>query len=99
MFVGLTMGDFSKTSVNTMFSTGSVVGFACSIFNSGFVPRFVPSFSWLTDDGRTEAILEKVIEIAAKVMARRKVEFSEAERQLFMEIHRQSREYEYCAVI
>ena len=93
------MGDFSKTSVNTMFSTGSVVGFACSIFNSGFVPRFVPSFSWLTDEGRSAAILEKVIEIAEKVMARRKVMLSEAERQLFQSIHRQSREYEYCTVV
>ena len=99
MFVGLTMGDFSKTSVNTMFSTGSVVGFACSIFNSGFVPRFVPSFSWLTDEGRSAAILEKVIEVAEKVMARREVDLSEAERQLFFEIHRQSQEYEYCPVV
>jgi len=99
MFVGLTMGDFSKTSVNTMFSTGSVVGFGCSIFNSGFVPRFVPSFSWLTDQGRSAAILEKVIEIAEKVMARRKVSLSDAERQLFQAIHRQSQEYEYCSVV
>ena len=63
------------------------------------MPRFVPSFSWLTDQGRSEAILEKVIEIAGKVMARRKVDLSEAQRQLFLEIHRQSREYEYCSVV
>ena len=66
MFVGLTMADHSKTSVNTMFSTGSVVGFACNVFTAKFAPRFLPSFSWLTDQGRSDAILEKVIEIPKK---------------------------------
>ncbi len=90
MFVGLTMGDHSKTSVNTMFSTGSVVGFGCSVFTSGFAPLFLPSFSWLTDEGRTEAIVEKVVEVARRVMARRRVVLGEAEGALFAAIREQA---------
>ena len=44
-FCGLVMGDHSKTSINTMFNTGTVVGVAANIFGSGFPRNFVPSFS------------------------------------------------------
>jgi len=94
MFVGLTMGDHSKTSVNTMFSTGSVVGFACSVFCSRFVPTFLPSFSWLTDEGRQPAIPEKALEIARQVMARRNVVLTEAMEKLFLGICQQAKQFE-----
>ena len=94
MFVGLTVGDHSKTSVNSMFSTGSVVGFGCSVFSSRFAPRFVPSFSWLTDSGCFEAIPEKTVAVAEQVMARRNVPLSEPWRQLFLRIPELARRYE-----
>jgi UDP-N-acetylglucosamine diphosphorylase / glucose-1-phosphate thymidylyltransferase / UDP-N-acetylgalactosamine diphosphorylase / glucosamine-1-phosphate N-acetyltransferase / galactosamine-1-phosphate N-acetyltransferase len=91
IFVGLTMGDHSKTAVNTMFATGSVVGFACNIACSAMPPRFVPSFSWLTDEGIREAIPEKMADIAQRVMDRRKVAMSQAERQLFLQVYQSAR--------
>jgi len=94
MFVGLTMGDHSKTSINTMFSTGSIVGFACGVFTSRYAPRFLPSFSWLTDEGRTDAVVAKVLQVAQKVMARRQVIMSEAEKELFMRIYDRARDIE-----
>ena len=45
-FCGLIMGDHSKSGINTMFNTGTVMGVACNIFGSGFPRNFVPSFSW-----------------------------------------------------
>jgi len=97
MLVGLTMGDHSKTSVNTMFSTGSVVGFACSVFSSHFAPRFLPSFSWLTDGRRTAAIPEKVLEVAQHVMARRHVALTPAMKELFLKIPELARRHELLA--
>jgi UDP-N-acetylglucosamine diphosphorylase/glucosamine-1-phosphate N-acetyltransferase len=94
MFVGLTMGDHSKTSINTMFSTGSVVGFACAVFTSHYVPRFLPSFSWLTDEGRSDAIVEKVLEVAQMVMARRNVTMSAAQEELFLKVYEIARQTE-----
>ena len=45
-FFGLIMGDHSKTSINTMFNTGTIIGSCVNIFGSGFPRNFVPSFSW-----------------------------------------------------
>ena len=95
MFVGLTMGDHSKTSVNTKFSTGCVIGFACSVFYSGFVTGFLPSFHWLTDQGRQRAIVEKTLDIAERVMARRKVTLTDAMSRLFVKIPALAGRYEY----
>jgi UDP-N-acetylglucosamine diphosphorylase/glucosamine-1-phosphate N-acetyltransferase len=38
-FVGLIMGDHSKTAINTMFNTGTVVGFSRNVFGAGFTPK------------------------------------------------------------
>ena len=84
MFVGLTMGDHSKAGINLSFATGSVVGFACNIFVSRYPPKFVPSFSWYTDEGRDAYDAHRGIEVARKVMARRKVRMTAAEERLFL---------------
>ena len=97
-FVGLTMGDHTKTSVNSIFSTGSVVGFACNLFMSQFVPRFVPSFSWFTDEGRQEAIPQKVVAVAQTVMARRNVRMTESMMELFLKIPAMAAEHELVAL-
>jgi UDP-N-acetylglucosamine diphosphorylase / glucose-1-phosphate thymidylyltransferase / UDP-N-acetylgalactosamine diphosphorylase / glucosamine-1-phosphate N-acetyltransferase / galactosamine-1-phosphate N-acetyltransferase len=43
---GMVMGDFSKTAVNTSINTGTTIGVCCSIHQSGFPDKFIPSFSW-----------------------------------------------------
>lgn len=43
---GVMMGDFSRSGINTMFNTGTVVGVSCNIFGGNFPPKFLPSFSW-----------------------------------------------------
>lgn len=45
-FCGLFMGDYSKSSINTQFNTGTVVGISTNIFGYGFPPKYIPSFSW-----------------------------------------------------
>jgi UDP-N-acetylglucosamine diphosphorylase/glucosamine-1-phosphate N-acetyltransferase len=84
MFVGLTMGDHSKAGINLSFATGSVVGFACNIFVSHHPARFVPSFSWYTDEGRDPYDAHRGVEVAKKVMARRNVKMTGAEEALFI---------------
>lgn len=73
MFVGLTMGDHSKTGINSMLNTGTVVGIACNIFGAGFPPKYVPSFSWGGAHGFAAYDLERCIDVARTVMGRRKV--------------------------
>ena len=45
-FVGLMMGDHSKTAINTMFNTGTVVGFSSNVFGAGFPPKYISSFGY-----------------------------------------------------
>tara|TARA_R100001369_G_scaffold85603_1_gene119390 strand:- start:1726 stop:2901 length:1176 start_codon:yes stop_codon:yes gene_type:complete len=81
-FCGLMMGDHSKCGINTMFNTGTVVGVSANIFGSGFPRNFVPSFSWGGSGGMTTYKTNKAFEVAKVVMARRKVEFSEADAKI-----------------
>ncbi|MFW6138584.1 MAG: GlmU family protein [Spirochaetota bacterium] len=86
MFVGLTMGDHSKTGINTMFNTGTVVGVMCNIFGEGFPPKFIPSFGWGGKSGLHTHELEKAIQTAGKVMQRRKKELTPAQQRLLKKI-------------
>lgn len=85
-FVGLTIGDHSKTGINVMFDTGTVVGASCNIYGAGLPPKFMPSFTWGEKGGFSQFSLEKSIEIARRVMARRSVTMSTAYERVMREI-------------
>jgi UDP-N-acetylglucosamine diphosphorylase/glucosamine-1-phosphate N-acetyltransferase len=81
LFVGLFMGDHTKTGINTMFNTGSVVGVGSMSHGSGFHPRFIPSFAWSDGDSGEfkRAKFEDTVETAKIVMSRRNITLSEEE--------------------
>jgi len=83
LFVGVFMGDHSKTGINTMFNTGTVVGVLSNVFGSGYPPKVIPSFAWGGNEGLMVHDLEKALETARRVMARRKLEMSNAYEMLF----------------
>jgi len=85
-FVGLIMGDHSKTAINTMFNTGTIVGISCNIFGSGFPPRYIPSFSWGGSDFLRTYTIDKCLEVARIVMARRKVDFTDTDILMLKEV-------------
>ncbi|KPL19207.1 MAG: hypothetical protein AMJ92_04130 [candidate division Zixibacteria bacterium SM23_81] len=82
MFVGLTMGDHSKSGINTMFNTGTVVGVSCNVYGGGFPPKFIPSFTWGGAEGLVEYRLDKALETARAVMNRRKIDLTAADEKL-----------------
>lgn len=86
-FAGLIMGDHSKTAINTQLNTGTAVGVAANIFKSGFPPNLIESFSWGGMKGDEKFNLEKAYEVAKLAMARRKVEFTEADRNMLKHIY------------
>ncbi len=92
-FVGLTMGDHSKSAINSMFNTGTVVGVCSNIFGFGFPPKYVPSFSWgAAGETFTTFSMEKAIGVARRVMARRKIDLTAVEEKLFRNIFEQTSE-------
>jgi UDP-N-acetylglucosamine diphosphorylase/glucosamine-1-phosphate N-acetyltransferase len=85
-FVGLCMGDHSKTAINTAFNTGTVVGVCCNIFGAGFPSRNMPSFTWGGAESLTTYDLEKSIDVAKRVEARRDVEMTKVAENLFRKV-------------
>ena len=78
-FCGLMMGDHSKTAINTMFNTGTVIGVNCNIYVPGFPRNFIPSFSWGGASGFSTYMPKKAFEAAKVMMERRGVEFDKKE--------------------
>jgi UDP-N-acetylglucosamine diphosphorylase / glucose-1-phosphate thymidylyltransferase / UDP-N-acetylgalactosamine diphosphorylase / glucosamine-1-phosphate N-acetyltransferase / galactosamine-1-phosphate N-acetyltransferase len=85
-FVGLTMADHSKSAINTMFNTGTVVGVSSNIFGAGFPPKYVPSFAWGGAESMTTYDMSRSLEVARRVMGRRKVVMSAAEEGVFRKV-------------
>lgn len=92
-FCGLIMGDHSKSAINTMFNTGTVVGVSANIFGSGFPRNFIPSFSWGGAGGMITYKFEKAIEVASKVMQRRNIQLDETERNILWHVFEQTKVY------
>jgi len=86
IFVGLIIGDHSKTAINTMINTGTVVGFSSNIFGGGFPDKYITSFAWRGSESTSTYNLYKSIEVAKKVMERRNKAFTKIEEDVFNEI-------------
>ncbi len=81
-FCGLLMGDHSKTGINTMLNTGTVVGVSTNIFGSGYPRNYIPSFSWGGPSGFNTYRLDKALETAALAMPRKGGHLDEVEKQI-----------------
>lgn len=92
-FCGLFMGDHSKCGINTMFNTGTVVGFSANIFGAGFPRNFIPSFSWGGAHGYSTYSLQKALETAERVMARRGVKLDATEKEIWKSIFEETGKY------
>ena len=78
-FLGTFFGDYSKTGIGTMLTTGSIVGAGANVFGSGMPPKSVPPFAWGAED-RYE--IDKFLEVAERMMARRHVEMTDAAKEM-----------------
>ena len=76
-FVGTFMGDHCKTGINTMLNTGTVLGVNVNIVGGDFPPKFLPSFSWVNRQKVYTYRLDKAVDVAKAVMARRQCSMSD----------------------
>jgi UDP-N-acetylglucosamine diphosphorylase/glucosamine-1-phosphate N-acetyltransferase len=86
-FLGVIMGDHSKTSINTMFNTATVVGVSCNIFGSGFPRKYIPSFSWGGAHGFSTYRIDKVCKTAEAMMERRNETLTENDKAILSHIY------------
>ncbi len=69
-----------------MLNTGTIAGVSCNIFDGSLPPKYLPSFSWGSAAGLTDYRLDKALQTAERVMARRKKVLSQAEQALLRHI-------------
>lgn len=83
--VGSLIGDHTKTSVGTLFNTGSYVGAMAVILATGEpLPKFLPSFGWFLGGVVTKGFgRKKLYETATVAMARRGCQWSGAEQAMW----------------
>lgn len=82
-FCGMIMGDHSKTGINTMINTATVIGVGVNFHGAGYPRNFLPSFMEGSTAGLNEVPLSKFLEIARKVMARRNVALTNVDEEIF----------------
>lgn len=76
-FMGLVMGDHSKSGINTMFNTATVVGVSSNLFGAEFPNKYIPSFQWGTSGENYN--FDKAVESSNNMMERRGLQLSAAE--------------------
>ena len=84
-FLGVLIGDYTKSGISTMFNSGTVVGLAANVFGSDFQPKFIESFSWGGGEEKTD--FNKFIETCERVKSRRNMELTNAEHKFLKNLY------------
>ncbi len=86
-FLGLFMGDYSKSGISTMFNTGTYAGVGTNIFGGGFQPKYIPSYFWSPDQVTD---FEKFLHTCNIMKSRRNQSITEAEKTLLKMVWKES---------
>jgi len=97
-FCGLFMGDHSKSGINTMFNTGTVVGVSANIFGSGFPRNFIPSFSWGGPQGYFVYRLDQALDVAGEVMKHKNKELDQKDKKILETIFEITKKYRLIGI-
>jgi UDP-N-acetylglucosamine diphosphorylase/glucosamine-1-phosphate N-acetyltransferase len=87
-FLGTFFGDHAKTGIGTRLTTGTVLGAGANIFGSQMPPKAVPPFSWGGAPPHDVYAVDKFLEVAERMMARRNVSMTAGMRQQLEIAHR-----------
>ena len=91
MYLGLFIGDHSKTAIGTQFNTGTNVGVGCNIISHTFPNRHIPSFTFQYKDYNKNMDFDQFLETASKVKVRRDQSLTKTEitllRKIFLSRH------------
>lgn len=77
-FLGVTMGDHTKTAIGTRIMTGAIVGTGTMFAASTAMSGTTEPFSWHTDAGTKHFRLGKFVDVSLTAMGRRGIKQSQA---------------------
>ena len=76
--VGCFIGDHTKTSIGTLFNTGTMIGVGCLTLTGGKVlPKSLPSFAWYLEGKIYKGSFKAFLETARVAMSRRDVKLTQ----------------------
>ncbi len=84
-FLGVLIGDYTKSGISTMFNSGTIVGLGANIFGSGFQAKFIESFQWGKGEEKTN--FDKFIETCEYVKSRRGHKLSSTEKVFLNDLY------------
>ena len=93
ILLGAIIGDHAKIGINAALPTGAVIGLGASIASAS-VPKYVPCFSWVTDGYMRPGDALRAMDYASAMMARRQVDMTDEEVELFSDLTTRVREFE-----
>lgn len=86
-YLGCTVGDHAKFAINTAIMTGAVVHTGAMWASPRAVKDAVRRFAWVTEEGERGFRIEKFLDIARTVMARRGIDLSPAYESRLRALH------------
>ena len=89
IFLGSIIGDHTKTGIQTMLNTGTMVGISSNLYGAGYHNKKINSYSW-EDASNNEVIsyeIEKAISTARTSMGRRNVNMTEAYEKMMRHVY------------
>lgn len=86
-FIGLFMGDHSRSAIGTQFNTATFVGVGCNVFGKGLTPKHFQDFTWGGIDRSDVYNFQKFINNAYRMMIRREKELGKEELELLFRLH------------
>ena len=86
-FLGTLFGDHAKTGIGTRLTTGCVLGAGANVFGNDMPPKVVAPFAW-GEAGELETYrVDKFLQVAERMMARRHVHLGDAMRAQLTRAH------------
>ena len=79
-FLGTLFGDHAKTGIGLRLTTGTVLGAGANVYGSVMPPKAVAPFSWGEAGAFAEYRLDKFLDVAERMMARRHVPLTDSAR-------------------
>jgi hypothetical protein len=80
-FLGTLFGDHAKTGIGLRLTTGTVLGAGANVYGSEMPPKAVAPFAWGEANAFSDYRVDKFLEVAERMMARRHVTLSDSMRR------------------
>lgn len=93
-FLGAIIADHAKVGINASIPTGAVIGIGASIAATRMLPKYVPSFAWVTDDRHSCGDPLRALDVASAVMGRRNMDMTDEEVELFLDLGQRVQQFE-----